>query len=461
MRSAREVLQARLNRGARQGNVRRMRSAFVPAAFACALAACASSPSSTPTPASEESPFCALRRLVCERQVACGTYLLTRATSVESCMAQLACGAQERAAAVSGVRLDEEKIQACAEALRGASCEALTPFEGDMPSTVLATNAACAGVVSGTRRAGEACVLGVQCADGLECAGGTCPGTCRAKAPACNPGVCPAGTYCADTACKPQAKLGASCSFCSGDDASCNSCEIGLFCQMRAGEFSGTCVAAKPTGAACSDSSSFNECAAPNVCLSEGSVCAAPVPLGQPCAGALDCGREARCDFNGTHACAPLLPMGAACTNVYFECGPGAACVDGVCTRGGAGPTKGAVEVRPTVGAGGDCFRANCGPNLACRPHGDAQRPTWTCDPLVPVGGVCEPESESFKVLLMLAGVRAVSPCEEGVCDLFSTPWRCVTQKQPGEACSRPSLDLACASGVCSNARCADFYACR
>lgn len=424
-----------------------------------ALAACASSPVQ-PAPI-DESAFCAMRRAVCERQVSCGVYLMTRATSVEACLAQLGCDAQERAARVSGVSVDDAKLLRCTAALREASCAELTPFEGPVETTLLATNEDCAGALAGTRVAGEPCVLGIQCAPGFTCGGGTCPGTCRAKPPACNPGVCPAGTYCDGFDCKPQAKRGASCELCGGDDVACNGCEAGLYCQRRQGEFTGTCVDAMPAGSSCGDIASFNECAEPHVCLSDTGRCEAPLALGATCSGALDCGRNARCDFNGTHACAPLLPLGAACSNVFYECGAGASCVNGVCTRGGAGPSKGAVEVRGIVGAGEDCERASCGARLACRPHGDSQNPSWRCDPLVPVGGVCEPESEGLKTFLLLSGLRAAAPCEEGVCDLFGTPWRCVVPQPPGHPCVRAGLDLACASGVCANARCADFYACR
>jgi hypothetical protein len=440
-----------------------MRAFALVLSLTATLAACASTPAApAPEPVPrDESAFCAMRRGVCERQIACGVYLMTRAMSVESCLGQLACEAQERAARVSGVSLDEAKLLRCTAALKAASCAELTPFEGPVESSLLATNDDCATALAGTRVAGEACVLGSQCAEGFTCGGSACPGTCRAKPASCNPGVCPAGTFCDGLDCKVQATRGATCALCGGDDVACSSCEAGLFCQLRPGEFTGTCVDAKAAGSSCADITSFNECAAPNVCLTDTSRCEAPRALGETCSGALDCGRDARCDLGGTGTCAPLLPLGAACTNVFYACGPGASCVSGVCTRGGAPPSRGDVEVRATVGAGEDCGRANCGPNLACRPHGDSQNPSWSCDPLVPAGGVCEPESEGLKTFLMLAGKRAAAPCAEGVCDLFASPWRCVVPQAPGSRCSRAGVDLACASGVCANARCADFYACR
>jgi hypothetical protein len=149
--------------------------------------------------------------------------------------------------------------------------------------------------------------------------------------------------------------------------------------------------------------------------------------------------------------CAPLIPIGGACTDVNQACGPGATCA----------PSATGAETCAAItsgGAGASCAieTVQCAEGLVCNPSGVCAAPgaagtacqedqqcasplvcpaitgTGTCQPPSAVGGPCS----------------GGSGCQSGLACNFSTH-QCVavTWVQPGQPCN--GGNLVCLSGSC------------
>lgn len=228
---------------------------------------------------------------------------------------------------------DSRELPGCLAALEKASCDEVLFGE-------------CRGVFMGTKKAGESCVLDLECADQQQCAvSNSCPGSC---APAGKAGEacstynrCAPGFACASDLCVKAAKLGEACGgdvrcqgygFCSGFDAT------------TPGD-TGTCVARNELATSGQDEpcEPFSEplCKAGFVCTTklEGDIvvgsCQKPVASGAACTYSTPdpCPRGEYCSITSpvgvkpaTGACRATLKVGETC---LFEGVRVAACETG------------------------------------------------------------------------------------------------------------------------------------
>jgi hypothetical protein len=255
------------------------------------------------------------------------------------------------------VAYNPKGLPACLAALEKASCDEVRYAE-------------CTGVFGGSKKAGESCVLDLECADQQQCAvSGMCPGSC---APAGKAGEacstynrCAPGLTCQSDVCVATAKLGEPCGtktpcqgygFCSGRDATAQ------------GD-TGTCVARSELATSGQDEpcEAFDEplCKPGFVCTTrlDGEVvvgsCQKPVASGAACTYSTPdpCPRGEYCGITSalgvkpaTGACQPQPKVGEPC---LFEgsrlatCETGSKCdvesklciatshLDGPCTKDG------------------------------------------------------------------------------------------------------------------------------
>ncbi|MFO0667193.1 MAG: hypothetical protein U0174_24785 [Polyangiaceae bacterium] len=246
-------------------------------------------------------------------------------------------------------------MNACATALRGASCE---QKEADVPD--------CQAMLAST----GSTELGVLCTYGTQCKSGYCAAA----------SVDDKGVRCGN--CVNPIALGMAC-----DLKSSTPCARGSFCaRMAPGTTGGTCKAYLGEGNACDDETALCGgglyCSkASKTCLkqrSAGQPCAESEP--SPCAGALVC---------SAGKCAVRLAAGAPCTRETGECDALLRCAAGVCTA------------PPQAKLGELCEGTGCAPDAACK--------VQTCVLRVAIGAKCAMDRDVC--------VRGAA-CLDGVCQV-------------------------------------------
>jgi|JI10StandDraft_1071094.scaffolds.fasta_scaffold06604_13 hypothetical protein len=402
-------------------------------------------------PEVDDSALCAAYQAACARQAECGVPVFTTATDEDDCLAQLDCVGTAAALAAGDVMIATDEALACAEALSGATCAELEPWQGGRRIDVRQAYPSCVDMLVGTRAQGESCASAQQCQPGLSCVGDTCPGQCGPDTRSCDRTSCPTGQFCNLGGCAPRAALGEPCEYGDGFD---NTCADGLFCRVDGGP-QGVCVAPTARGGACT-AASYYACADGDACID--GTCQAPRPIGGACSTATDCGLDHFCDFANGNRCAPARALGAACGTSWGECGYDANCVDDTCQPFGSEPAPGPIETRPTVALGADCAEANCPSGAACLPSAGSESVAWRCGAAPGPGESCDPGTDELRFAVLFSG-RFGSLCRDSLCDLFAG-WTCVVPAPPGAACPTDGTTLACTAGRCDGGTCAEFFTC-
>jgi hypothetical protein len=219
-----------------------------------------------------------------------------------------------------GVAVTGAIFNACAEALKTATCESF------------------ADVIGGTRTAIPACdfpkgklATGAACGDDVQCAGycdlptdkncGVCTALPGENLPCGNSRQCAAGLVCGSrTTCEkvpPESSEGGAC-----DDAG-KSCKFGLSCGPDK-----KCIKIPTLGQACTDFCS-----------------------------------SSRCDISGTKKCVPYLKAGEAC--LFTGCEAGLNCTN----TQGAQKCTAAVKAKAgeACGSGIECVDSSCGEDRKCK----------------------------------------------------------------------------------------------
>jgi hypothetical protein len=235
----------------------------------------------------------------------------------------------------------------------------------------------------GQRAEGETCSNHDQCGVVASyCAfDGTCPGTCRAKAPlnaACSDDIpCADGLVCHEDLC---VRPGGTASSCGTGEAPCR---FGLVCVGETPTALGTCrdpdaLFSAGAGAACDpDVGPFCRqglsCVLAQTSPSVTWQCRARVAAGAPCRlGYLSqCPQEQQCTATGASpdgTCIPLPGLGQACTTAVgsLRCAPGLACGQaGTCAAANG-------EIGDTCAAGPDCWSEICAGGMCAATNGCA-----------------------------------------------------------------------------------------
>lgn len=273
-----------------------------------------------------------------------------------------------------GSTFTPESAWACADAQLARSCQ----------DVVTGVNPAC--VTPGTRRAGDPCIAGSQCAS-LACSGAC--GVCIERAKlgegcstlqpcteglVCSSGSCvePNATLLAELLAKAPLPIGAECSglstcvegsYCALADGATTgtctqrltestfcletaACTVGTYCSIR----SMNCAALPTVGQACGNDRVLNVamwCDATSYCSDETSQCTLLPAAESPCATNLQlnnvpalCDAASYCDSTlETPTCKALLTSGQTCTESEDACVPGLSCLcdDAGCTTRSCG----------------------------------------------------------------------------------------------------------------------------
>ncbi len=237
----------------------------------------------------------------------------------------------------------------------------------------------CLAMAEGTVAAGWPCSIDAECAEGLHCAGATCPGACKARSgvgAAClGEDDCTPGLGCANGLCVTRLPQG---SVCAGGD---NECERGLFCRSLEGAATWTCVpmTAVMTGAE-NAPCIFGFAATQSLCkaglscvftdndVTKGGFCKPQVASGAACGVALptQCPGEEVC-VSGVCGAAPAV--GSPCApDVFDTCAVGATCDDGSSPVGKcvALTSNGAACSTDEACVSGNCYSWKCAPDQDC-----------------------------------------------------------------------------------------------
>ena len=86
------------------------------------LVACGGDDTGGASPDIQRAALCDLYRTACERQVECGVYLYSNATSVEPCVAALDCDDVVDDALVGGMEVSVPDATSCRQAIEAATC---------------------------------------------------------------------------------------------------------------------------------------------------------------------------------------------------------------------------------------------------------------------------------------------------------------------------------------------------
>jgi hypothetical protein len=232
-----------------------------------------------------------LQDAVCAFEARCG--LMPDVTTCRAVFDPATTDVAQLAAYATSGRLtyDATKAGECLTAYRDAACE----WNADGG---LGPSAVCDEVFRGDKVEGVACFADEECLGALvcetiECVGGCCAGTCKAKAAEapvggdCRAAPCGANAYCrldgaGAAACATRAAVGAAC------DA-VDACAAGSVCSA------GTCVAIGGDGAAC-DPAAFAGCAGiDRWCDPASATCVARKAIGAVCGGEGECIEAAAC----------------------------------------------------------------------------------------------------------------------------------------------------------------------
>jgi hypothetical protein len=317
----------------------------VVAAVAAGVAACSGSTASLPSVSADQASSDAAAAL-CARFDACSAFYVQSAFGdVTSCTTALKAVLQN-ALAAPGTGGTPTKIEACAQAVPGVSCD--DALGHNLPASCQAV----AGQLAN----------GAPCGDSSQCQSAYCN---KAKGQTCG-------------ACAAPPTTGATCDV--DDD-----CPVGNVCFKAAGATSGACVVQGAAGAACD--ATQHPCKSTLICKS--GVCSTPDAAGAPCtrAGASD--TFGTCDMLGGEFCSfggktctaiDMAPSGQAClfvnglTGGLTLCSASGTCTtstgatSGTCTAaappgGSCDDTKGPKCQQPAVCQNGVCVTpdaANC-----------------------------------------------------------------------------------------------------
>jgi hypothetical protein len=403
-------------------------------------------------------------------------------------------------AAVAAGRLSYDPLQAEACAAGSVNgCDEIAAF-AYLASDAAYASSPCRGVVVGSVSVGGQChadstQYASECRDGF-CGGSACPGTCNAfvalgqdcdATPQCGPGA-----YCSANKCRAYVALGADCT-----SGTCDPMQVCITETLP----NPTCVEKRSLGEACQWKS---QCSRGDCYQSK---CTAEVPLGAPCNNGAYCAPDAQCTND---VCAPLLAVGADCTDGLYVCADGAQCVNGKCPQlsqaGGTCPcvrglwcdVNNTCQVLRKLGA--DCSQSNpqnveipCEAPLRCRATllnqgtftafvcsnpGNQGEPcqftsacksplfcdptTSRCQPPAPKDAACNPA-----LALDTCQAGLFCECTAGNCPTELCRGSCVDTAAPGACRVRAANDetcvnnAGCSSGNCVNQKCAPDAQCR
>jgi len=268
---------------------------------------------------------------LCDRAVRCGVYV-----SAEACRADAVLSVDEVKSAVEGGRhaYDEDKAEACLDALRSASCDQTSEDSRVVDET-------CRGALRGKVADGGVCFENSECVSEAclipSCEMACCEGTCGVAIPvpaigqACPNFVCVDGAFCDEQT--------TTCVALRGPDEGCfttSECGYGLYCGPgqkcvdapdrgqacengfcsgigdRCDEGTRTCVGLSGRGGPCREgfAGSF-DCQQPLECNQTSLTCQDRPALGQPCTGTCQAG--AFCNNGQPALCEAKRAAGQAC----------------------------------------------------------------------------------------------------------------------------------------------------